>query len=402
MIRQEKIAEVLDGQNNVFINKAQHVKREELTNVPYIESFATIVTGIRRCGKSTLLLQVLKSRLHEALFLNFEDIRLVEFEPSDFVRLQNELDDRGVRTLFFDEIQVLEKWEIFVHQLLDKGYQVFITGSNASLLSRELGTHLTGRNISLELFPFSFSEFLLCTKQKASDESLLDYLKTGGMPEYVKHHDRRILARLLDDILIRDIVVRYGVRDVGTLKKLAVYLLTNVGKAVSANNLKSLFAVKSTTTILEYFAHYSDSYLLEFVPQFSHSPKAQIRNPKKVYAIDTGFIDVVSTSSSEDLGRKLENLVYIHLRRKYKEIYYFQNAGECDFVVKEKNQFVAAVQVCYNITDDNFNREYNGLVEALKLLKLQKGVLVTFNQRDTFEKDGFTVELIPASDYFMN
>ncbi len=401
MLRQEEIKDVIDFQNELFLNKPQQVERAALSTVPSIDSFATIITGIRRCGKSTLLLQVLRSKFTEALFLNFEDIRLVGFEPSDYIRLQNELDRRGIKTLFFDEIQLTEKWEIFVHQLLDKGYRVYITGSNASLLSRELGTHLTGRNISMELFPFTYSEFLVCQEASAGSSSLLDYLKIGGMPEYVKHQDRRILARLLDDILIRDIAVRHKVRDIDTLKQLAVYLLTNVGKTVSANNLKTLFSAKSTTTILEYFAFYSDSYLIEFLPQFSHSPKAQIRNPKKVYAIDTGFIDVVSTSSSEDFGRKLENLVYVHLRRKFNEIYYYQAAGECDFIVKDREQITHAIQVCYHITDDNFNREYNGLLETMKAFGLSSGIIVTLDQKETFEKDGFVIELVPGSEFLL-
>lgn len=399
MVLQEQIKDVIDSQNESFRNKAQQIERSALSSVPSIESFATIITGIRRCGKSTLLLQVLKSRLSEALFLNFEDIRLVGFEPSDFVRVQKELDRRGIKTLFFDEIQLTEKWEIFVHQLLDNGYMVYITGSNASLLSRELGTHLTGRNLSMELFPFSYSEFLMSTTDQANTESLMAYLKIGGMPEYVKHQDRRILSRLLDDILIRDIAVRHKVRDIDTLKQLAVYLLTNVGKPVSANKLKALFSAKSTTTILEYFGYYSDSYLVEFLPQYSHSPKAQIRNPKKVYTIDTGFSDVVSTSASEDFGRKLENLVYIHLRRKFSDLYYFSEDGECDFVVKEKNEVTQVIQVCYHINDDNFDREYNGLVEAMKFFKLNTGTIVTLDQRDVFEKDGMTINLVPGFEY---
>ena len=402
MLRQEELKDVIDFQNESFQNKPQQVERAALSKVPSIDSFATIITGIRRCGKSTLLLQVLRSKFNEALFLNFEDIRLVGFEPSDFIRLQNELDHRAIKTLFFDEIQLTEKWEIFVHQLLDKGYRVYITGSNASLLSRELGTHLTGRNISMELFPFTYSEFLVCRDASVNSSTLVDYLQIGGMPEYVKHQDRRILARLLDDILIRDIAVRHKVRDIDTLKQLAVYLLTNVGKPVSANNLKNLFSVKSTTTILEYFAFYSDSYLIEFLPQFSLSPKAQIRNPKKVYAIDTGFIDVVSTSSSQDLGRKLENLVYVHLRRKFNEIYYYQDRGECDFIVKVRERITLAIQVCYHFNDDNFTREYNALLETMKAFDLSIGIIVTFDQKDTFEQDGYTIQLVPASEFLLS
>lgn len=401
MIRQEQLSVVIDAQQRVFLDKQDIIIREALQHVPIVDNYATIITGIRRCGKSTLLLQLLKTKYTQVIYLNFEDIRLVAFNIEDFIRLQQEIDKRSIRVLFFDEIQIVDKWEIFVNQLLREGYTVFVTGSNASLLSKELGTHLTGRHLSMELFPFSYREFITYKETEADQESLIDYLVTGGMPEYVKSGQALILSSLMDDILVRDISVRHSVRDIDSLKQLAIYLISNVGVLVSANKLTGLFGIKSSTTVLEYFNYFRDAYLVEFVPRFDYSIKAQARNPKKIYAIDTGLINAVSTSFTEDLGRKLENMVYLHLRRTGSKIYYFAEKGECDFVVFDKDKIVQAVQVCYTIDDFNFEREYSGLVAALNYFKVNHGFIVTLNQEDIFEKDGLTIEMIPAYKYFI-
>jgi len=398
MIRQEQLAQVIDAQQDIFLNKSAQLIRDSLASIPIVESYATIISGIRRCGKSTLLLQLLKKKYKHALYFNFEDIRLAGFEVGDFGRLQQEIDKRQYRVLFFDEIQLTEKWEIFVHQLLREQYTVFITGSNASLLSRELGTHLTGRHLSMELFPFSFKEYISYKSLKADKESLHSYLEDGGLPEYVNHQEPLILQNLMEDILVRDISVRHGIRDIGSLKQLTVYLISNIGCPVSANKLNGMFGIKSSTTFLEYFNYLRDAYLVEFLPQFSYSLKAQARNQKKIYTIDNGFLSVAS-SFTENLGRKLENLIYQQLRRRYKEIYYFTDKGECDFLAFIKGKIHKAIQVCYQIDDLNFYREYNGLLEALRFFKLQEGLIITLDQKDVFEQDGFIIKMIPAYEY---
>ena len=396
MLRQEELATILDDQQVSFHQKKDLIPRDAMDSVPIEPNFATIITGIRRCGKSTLLLQLLQERYSDALYLNFEDIRLVAFEPGDFGRLKREIDRRNIRVLFFDEIQLATHWEIFVSQLLREGFTVFVTGSNASLLSKELGTHLTGRHLSMELFPFSYPEFLRFKRAAPGIETLQSYLNSGGMPEYLHSSNALVLGNLLDDILMRDIAVRHAVRDVTSLKQLAVYLLSNVGTLASANKFAGLFGIRSSTTVLEYFNHFADAYLVEFVPQFDYSLKAQARNPKKVYAIDNGLVDAVSTSASRNLGHRLENAVYMHLRARYPEIYYFKGKGECDFVAFEKGEIKQAVQVCYRVDDSNFKREYDGLQQALDHFKLNRGLIVTGDQADRFEADGRQIDMVPA------
>lgn len=401
MYRQEQIATVVDSQKERYLQKGQGIDREALAEVPVLDSFATIISGIRRCGKSTLIHQLIREKYPDAFFLNFEDIRLSGFEVDDFTRLHSEIVDRGIRVMCFDEIQLIKNWEMFVHQLLNEGYLVFITGSNASMLSRELGTHLTGRYLSMELFPFSYNEFVSFKGLEKNSESIQAYLVSGGMPEFVKSGEGMVLSRLLDDILIRDISVRQSIRNVEILRQLTVYLLTNVGNLIAAAKLTGMYGVKSATTFLEYFSFLRDAYLVEFVPQFSYSLKAQARNPKKVYAIDLGFVSEVATLFTDNLGQRFENLIYLHLRRKFSEIYYYKDKGECDFVVQSRGKVEKLVQVCYQTDDMNFQREYSGLVEAMNFFKMKEGTIVTLNQKDVFKKDGYTVKLIPAHEYLI-
>lgn len=402
MIRQDEIALVIDSQRETFLKRDSGFTRDALVDIPVADSFVTIITGIRRCGKSTLLLQLLRRDYLDAIYLNFDDIRLSGFETGDLTRLHREIEKREIKVLFFDEIQMVEGWEKYINQLLREGYKVFITGSNASMLSVELGTHLTGRHLPMELFPFSYSEFIKFEGKENAEDIVLDYLKTGGIPEYVKTGISVVLSTLVDDILMKDIAVRHSVRDVTSLRQLTAYLITNIGNLVSANKLVGMFDIKSPATFLEYFSFLKDAYLLEFIPMFSHSLKVQARNPKKVYVMDLGIYTETSLSTSDNMGRRLENLIFLHLRRKYKNIFYYKNKGECDFIVMEKNAVKEAIQVCLTVDDENFNREYNGLLMAMQNLGLKEGSIVTLNQSDIFEKDGMQIKMIPVSEFLFS
>ena len=397
MLRQEEIAKIIDAQWGDFQQADTGFQREALSQIPVADSFATIITGIRRCGKSTLLLQLLRQKYEKAVYLHFEDIRLAAFETGDFIRLHTEITKRDVRVLFFDEIQLVKGWELYINQLLRERYTIFITGSNAAMLSVEMGTHLTGRHLSVELFPFSYTEYIHFLHRESNMEAVEAYLYSGGIPEYLKTGLSNMLSTLVDDILWRDIAVRHAIRDVSSLRKLTIFLLTNIGNTISANKLVGMFGINSPSTFLAYFSHLTDAYLFDFVPLFSHSLKVQARNPKKVYTMDLGLYTQNTLSTGENNGRRLENLVFLHLRRKYKDIFYFQSKGECDFVVFEKNTITKAIQVCLNITDDNFVRELNGLKEAMQTFHLSYGQIVTLNQADKFVENDMTIELTPAN-----
>jgi len=337
------IEQVIDSQRE-RLNQSDTGLNRDISDFSALSSHALIVTGIRRCGKSTLLQQINKTFTAPTLYLNFEDPRLSGFDLSDFNRLHEICIAREINTLFFDEIQNIEKWETFVRFRLDEGYRIFITGSNASMLSRELGTKLTGRHISRELFPFSFKEYLQYTGKGNLVETFGTYQNTGGFPEMIKTGMPEVLMHIFNDIVIRDIALRYGIKHTSILQQLAVWLISNTGKLISGNSLRKIFPIGSSSSIMEYLTYFTEAYLFFFVPKFSYSNKVQLVNPRKVYSIDTGLVAANSISFSDDNGRLLENLVFLHLRRSYSEIYYFSEKKECDFIVFNKFCRVCFVQ----------------------------------------------------------
>ncbi len=401
MILKAHIEQVVLNQSRQNISKKDEIQRENIDVVHPLDGFASIITGLRRCGKSTLMQQVARRYpKKETLSLNFEDINLIGFDADDFKRLYAFINDTGCKVLFFDEIQIVDGWEVFVHQLLREGYTVFVTGSNASMLSVELGTNLTGRHISTEMFPFSYSEYLTYLKKKSSKSCFMQYLADGGMPEYLASKDKRILLSLLDDILIRDIAIRHGIRNVDPLRKLTSYLLTNIAKPYTANRLTSVADDIAVSSVLEYIAYLRDAYLIDSVGQYATNVRTTQRNPKKVYAIDSGISNAVSLSQTDDFGRLLENHVFLNLRKKHKgHIFYYQGNGECDFVVTDShNKPSSLYQVCLELTDENMQREIGGLREAMNQLHMSSGTIVTLSDEDHLDVPEGTIEIVKAYD----
>jgi len=357
-----------------------------------------VITGIRRCGKSTLMNQIKKLHYPRSAFFNFEDSRIFGFEVHDFPKL-DEVMPPSAEAYFFDEIQNVETWEVFIRQLHDRGAKIFITGSNASLLSRELGTRLTGRNIRHEIFPFSYAEFLLYKKKERSADSFWQYLQTGGFPEFLASGRTEMLQNLMKDIVLRDIAVRHGVRNTKALMDITFFLLSNTGKECTYNSLKNNFGLGSANTASDYLNWLEDSYLLFFLQRFSWSAKNSAVNPRKVYCVDNGMAHANTFSFSEDKGRMLENAVFLHLRRQTSELYYFRENKECDFVVMENRQCKQVIQCCWELNGDNKMRETAGLLEAMDYFNLNEGTIVTMNQSDTLRLEGKTIHLLPAHAY---
>ncbi len=403
MIQIDFLSEIIKEQKISLELKDVGMIREKLETLPSITNFAVIISGIRRCGKSTLLHQLLAEKYPDALYINFDDPRLYDFEISDFTKIDKIIIEEGIsKVLMFDEIQIIIGWERYIRQKLDEGYKVFVTGSNASLLSRELGTSLTGRHLTKELFPFSYREFCKFKEYEKEEASLIEYMQNGGFPENLTKSYEEVLATLLDDILTRDIAVRYNIRDTKGLKRLTMFLLSNIGNLTSANKLKEPSGINSATTILEYISHLENSYLISLLPIFSHSLKKQAVNPKKIYAIDTGLVSSNVSRLKENAGHKLENLVYNSLRHNYKEIYYHKGVAECDFVIVEKGAVQQVIQVCHTLDSDNRKREIAGLVDAMKTYNLNKGTIVTLSQEDTFIlDDGLTIEVVPGFKFLI-
>ena len=405
MITVETILKASEEQIKKYLelNKTCAKRFVDETSVSPLPSFARIITGVRRCGKSTVVqMHFLKK---SAFYLNFEDTSLYGFDTKDFEILNEAIEkfskENSCKYLCFDEIQSVNGWEIFVHRKLEENYLVIVTGSNASLLSWELGTRLTGRHLDYEMFPFSFQEFCVLKKLKVNTNSFSKYLTQGGFPEAIKNESDEILQRLFDDILTRDIAVRHSIRDVRTLKILSLYLASNCGNLISGSKLSAQLGIKTNVTILEYLSYLEQCYLFFFVPKFNYSAKAQSVNPKKVYCIDTGMIQSVTLSSNADMGRMLENAVFIELRRRTKNIWYYSESSfECDFLYGHDSVPENAVQVCYELTSENREREVRGLVETCRKFPGVKPLIVTFNQKDKISYDGMIIEAIPAVEFF--
>lgn len=398
MIKRQNIAQTIRNQREIVLSNTSTFPRKMLGNIDLQHSqYADIITGIRRCGKSTLVEQLMQRYAADSFYVNFDTPALFGFTIGDFQTLDEEIRQSGARYLFFDEIQVVAGWETYVRSRIDAHNKVVVTGSNASMLSRELGTRMTGRHISHRLMPFSYTEFIGYKDLQAGEESLSQYMQKGGFPAYLQTEREELLSDLAVDVLYRDILVRYGLRDEQSLKSLMTFLMGNVGNLITGNKLTQTIRVKSAKTVLDYMSYMENAYLLFSIPRFSFSYRSQLVNPKKVYCVDLGLQAILSPSFSADSGHRLENLVFIELYRQGCEIYYYSNNGhECDFVVCRNQKPELLIQVCEEVATDNQDREYGGLVAAMKELQVDRGVILTMNQSDKANVDGLTIVTMPV------
>jgi predicted AAA+ superfamily ATPase len=398
---------IVADQQKSFREKNIGIKRSISFDRYISSSPIVVISGIRRCGKSTLLRQF-SEYFSSYYFFTFDDERLLKFEVDDFQHLMIAFQKLyPARTLLLDEIQNIPKWERFIRRVHDEGYKIFITGSNAGILSSELATHITGRYVKIELYPFSFEEIVRyrgidtvasTTEKTAHLLTAFDwYLEHGGFPEYVVSLDDELVKRIYDDIISRDLILRFKIRDVRMFKELAQFLLTNVTQEMSYYSLKKALEIKSITSVKNYLEHMSEGFLIYPLHQYAFSLKKQVRAPRKIYAIDNGLRNAVAFSFSPDRGRLLENTVSIELRRRGMEIYYFREKYECDFLIKKKNAIVQAIQVTTSIDRHNKDRELQGLMEALKIHHLKEGmILVDSGEYEIMKIDKLTIRIVPA------
>ncbi len=292
--------------------------------------------------------------------------------------------------------------------LVDDGFKLFITGSNAKLLSKEIGTKLTGRHVDIIVKPFSFREYLSSKNFKFDKKALFrtatrvelkkyfeDYLLKGGMPEYVIYDDPEILTRVYEDIVIKDVVVRHKVENPRQLKELYQYLITTVSQRFSYNSLKKFIGINSANTIKKYIDYLEKTYFINIINKFDYSLRKQITNNKKLYVIDNGFIPKISIKFTKDRGWLLENLVFTVLKNK-RDVFYYSDKYECDFVVAENNKVKEAVQVSWNLTATNKEREIKGLIEAMNNLKLKNGLILTNDQDGEIKIKGKKIIIKPV------
>lgn len=394
MLLLSQIRHAYESQQEQLLQKNLGIPRQ-LIRPPGIGTHIEVITGVRRCGKSTLLKQIADKTNEKYIYFNFEDSRVFGFEVNDFPKLL-QVSVPDAHTFFFDEIQNVPGWETFIRSLHDEKKKVFITGSNASLLSRELGTRLTGRYLNSELFPFSYREFLLFKGLNSSVEAFQQYLEKGGFPEFLEQESVEILQQLFKDIIYRDIAVRYGIRNVKPLVEIALFLISNIGKEYSLNRIRKIFGVGSANSVSDYVNWFEDSYLFFSVPRFSWSARSVMVSPRKIYTIDTAFARSNSLSFSNDTGRLFENSIFLHLCRYGRTISYFRQKYECDFIVHQPAAPAMVLQVCYDLNPDNKDREINGLLEAMDFINHREGFIVTLNQEDKFSVGDRKIRVVPA------
>ncbi len=415
----EELKRVLADQWETLSEKLEReniVERELRGKI--LENFsptAHIITGPRRSGKS-----VLSATLPgKVLYINFEDPAMAGFSIGDYKKLvQAGYELFGdFDYIVLDEVQEVAGWERMVSALRES-YPTVVTGSNARLLSREFSTYLTGRYLNYTLLPFSFREFLTYRKiepdvRTTKDEALIkraltEYIERGGFPEALRF-DREYLINLYNDIITRDVIVRHGLRNVRELKEVAFYLFSNFAGRFTYSKTKNVLGIGNVETVKKYVEYLESAYLIFELPKFSFKPKEVVRGDKKVYAVDTGMLNAVLPKVSENIGRLMENAVFIELLRfkYYKrpsvELYHYRDTkGEVDFVVRDKGE-TELIQVTYASSEDEVaSREVENLFRVMKLFGMKRGTLVTWDYSGEIRRDNLTVKAVPLWRWLLN
>ena len=388
----------------------QRAERDELLSRPYQQRHTKydadellqnplikLITGPRRVGRSVFALLMLQGK--NFAYLNFDDNQLLEKWDEDLA--MSALDDvyPDYDFMLLDEIQNLPDWDLWVSKLYRRGKNLIITGSNANMLSSEMATVLTGRYLQIEMLPFSLDETMRWKnispdrEEQAAQAIVLadDYMRNGGYPETIPARGitKNYLSTLFDSILLKDVAQRHNVRNTTDLYNLATYLLSNFCNPISANELAGELGLSSVATTKKFCDYLNEPYLFFYLPRFNNKLKLMNKAPKKVYVVDNGFVQSTAFNLSENLGRLLENQVFVELlRRGYipgQTLFYYRtrNDKEIDFVTRKGTKVEQLIQVCYDMTSEKTRkRELDALVEAAKELHCDNLIVITNSEQN--------------------
>jgi predicted AAA+ superfamily ATPase len=400
-----------------WLHKNSHLIVPRNSHLNQQKDLCLALTGVRRSGKSSMTVQLALGRLEETFFFNFED---PIFFPGATVEVLNQLlsiyeEETGKMPalVILDEIQNIQGWERWVRKAIDLGhYQVIVTGSSSHLLSSEIATAISGRVIEQTIWPLSFSEYITFLNKNPSSEGvwlreLENYLRWGGFPKIVLTSDANdrviLLKQYLSDIVLRDVVARHTIKNQQALNQIVNFYFTGLGCLHSYNSLRKAFgiSIELASTLTNYL---TQAFLVFEMSRYHPNLKVQARDPKKIYVIDTGLRTVSLQSDREDWGRLAENAVYLELRRKNKQLFYYKQVQEVDFVITELGKPMDAIQVCYSDLEDQKtrDREINALLECLQNLQLPSGKILTLSLEDTLLKEGKKIHLIPLYKWLSN
>lgn len=410
ILNQRKVRDELMSQTYLTRRNSQDV------DVLLSSHLIKLITGPRRVGKSTQALLMLREK--NFAYLNFDSQALLDAWDADLVvRMLDEVYP-GYEYILLDEVQNLEAWDMWVSELYRMGKNMVITGSNAKMLSSEMATVLTGKYLQIEMLPFSLEEFFDWNKlalyalqpEHMTEASVLvdDYLRNGGYPEAVASRQlaRSYLDTLFDSIIWKDVAKRHNVRNITDLNDLAIYLVSNFCNPVSANDLTIELGFSSVNTTKKYMDYLHEPYLFYYLPRYNNKLKLMKKAARKVYVVDNGFVASKAFALSENLGRLLENQVFVELiRRGYnpeKTMFYYRshNDKEVDFVLRKGAQIERLVQVCYDMSSPKTEkREVDSIVECAGELGCSDLVIVTNADRRMIEKNGCRIRVVPVSEF---
>lgn len=403
----------------------QKIERDRLLAYDYQERIAQqtavlyrdskmikLITGPRRAGKSSLALQMLRGQ--NFAYLNFDDSALLDgFDESKVEDLLDEVYN-GYKFLLLDEVQNLTGWSIWVEKLYRRGTNLIITGSNANMLSDDIAAVLSGRYLEIRLYPFSAEEYKSYrqkSEQNAVPENVLydNFLKYGGYPEIALTPQvcEGYISSLYDSTIVKDIVKRYKVRKVDELYNVADWLLSNFTNTFSVTSLTEDLNMGSVTTVQKYCRYLQNTFLFQYLPRFNNKLKLMNKADRKCYVVDNGYILARAFELSSNLGRLLENLVFLELLKngynlKMHELFYYRsrNDREVDFVCRKGVTIQQLIQVCYDISSPKTRkREIDSLIECAEELKVNRLLIITWDQDETLEKEGYTIEVISVRNW---
>lgn len=393
----------------------ESLQRDLSLNLPERASLAVI--GVRRSGKSYAAAGLVKPHVETTFCMNFEDPFFIQNKMvsilDELLSVYTEFSPSAPKVLLFDEIQNIDGWERWVRKAVDlKKFRVVLTGSSAKMLSSELASTLTGRCISQTVWPLSFREYLSFQRKscQSPDEylgALRSYLHWGGFPEVTlfSHEDQKKerLRQYFTDILYKDILKRYEIRSPKSLELVARYYLTNLSSLHSYNSIRKAFGM-NVETAADYTSFLQDAFLLFEVNRFHPNLKVQTRDLKKIYAVDTGLRNANAASPQEDIGKLAENAAYIHLRRLGRDVTYFQEEREVDFLVTEFGKPRQAIQVCYDDLKDDVTREreIGSLVECLRSVGLDEGSVLTLKREENLKQGNKWIRLVPLFKWLLD
>ncbi len=398
-------------------------------NIDELSSILAIV-GPRRAGKTWFMYQIISDLMergvekNDILFIDFEDYRLTGMEPAVIDAILSvfyQLTDRYPSYLFFDEVQHLPEWSRVLRTLHNQNrYKIIVSGSNSSLLSREIATELRGRYEDLLMLPFSYSEFLkyreisydrstFYTPRKGGLLKVFDhYLKEGGFPEVIKKKSKRekrsILQSYYQTLFYKDTLERYDIRSNHLLESMMSYCIDTMGDLFSISRFARIISESglpaSKKTISNFLDYLQEAFFLIANQKYDFSPRKRLMNPRKIYLLDTGF-SAFSLSFSENRGKFLENAVAIHLFRMRKDMFYYRKSRECDFIVKDSRGVQTAIQVCWELNEQNKKREIRALRDAMNAFSVNNGLILTYDQEEKEEADGKNIRVLPVYKWML-